>query len=289
MNDTSRFSAALVGVALGFGLLTSGAASANEPRRHGDLVVHDPPRERSGSTAGQWRHDLVGTLTKGEERVWVGMSVPHHVPIGVGELELYRLVPAQGGLIAAYLEPFGTAERPGCAATNLWENCGWLLRFYGDDEQLHWEVDVKRRFPRPDHLALRGFALAGDTLYHNEACQTYAAEAKGRCSQVVAVDVSGEAPVERWRSAMLTSNTDLVVMGRWVVTGYGFTAEKDYVYVLDAKTGKVAQKAFVKKAPERIEALDDERLSVLLYDAEEPEVWTLAPDGRKPRLRRVAR
>lgn len=291
MNDTSRWSAALLGASLVFGLLTvAPAASANEPRRHGDLVVHDPPTARTESTAGTWRRDVEGAMRKGDARVWVGPRVPAHVPVGFGVHELYRLVPAEGGVIAAYFEPYGTAERPGCAATNMWENCSWSLRFYGDDGELVWELDVSGRFPREDHLALRDFTVADDTLYYNEACQTYSAEAKGKCSQVVAIGVARDTPpAELWRSKPLVSNSDVVVVGKWLVTGYGFTNERDYLYVLDRETGKVAQKVLVKKAPERIELVGEGELDVLLYDAGEPERWTLAPSGRKPGLRRVAR
>src|SRR5690606_162445 len=131
-----------------------------------------------------------------------------------------------------------------------------------------------------------GFALEGDTLYYHERCQTYAKDAKGRCSNVVAVDVSASPPKELWRSPFLVSNTDVVVVGKWLVTGYGFTAERDYLYVLDRATGKVAQKVSVPKAAERIERVGDDAVEVRIYDDPTPRRYELAPEGRRPALKR---
>jgi hypothetical protein len=48
-------------------------------------------------------------------------------------------------------------------------------------------------------------------------------------------------------------------------TGYGFTKEPDWLFVLDRRTGKTIQKLPLPKAPEALRATES-RLFVRLYD-----------------------
>ena len=43
-----------------------------------------------------------------------------------------------------------------------------------------------------------------------------------------------------------------VVTPRYLVTGYGFTAEPDWLYLLDRKTGRIVERLALPSAPERI-------------------------------------
>ncbi len=56
-----------------------------------------------------------------------------------------------------------------------------------------------------------------------------------------------------------------VVSGDLIVSGYGFTAEPDFLYLLDRRTGKVLDRLAVPSAPEVIR-LRGERLFVRTYD-----------------------
>jgi hypothetical protein len=47
------------------------------------------------------------------------------------------------------------------------------------------------------------------------------------------------------------ANTFLVA-GRYLVTGYGFTGERDYLYLLDRATGKLVDRLVLPNAPEKI-------------------------------------
>ena len=138
-------------------------------------------------------------------------------------------------------------------------------------------------------LQLVDLVKVGDRVYYNEACATYSAEAGGRCANVVAVDVGGAVPKVLWRSKALVSNAPIVPVGagaRWLVTGYGFTDERDFLVLLDAERGTVVQKVLVKKAPESIVLAADGTLEVLIYDAEVPTRFELVGlDGKKPKLR----
>ena len=59
-----------------------------------------------------------------------------------------------------------------------------------------------------------------------------------------------------WHSDYLTSN-DIIVLGDgYVVCSYGFTDEKDFVFLLDKKTGDVLSRMPLDKKAEYIEIKD---------------------------------
>jgi hypothetical protein len=63
------------------------------------------------------------------------------------------------------------------------------------------------------------------------------------------------------------ANADrFVVVGDVLVTGYGFTAEPDYLYALDRRTGRPLARLRVPSAPERITARGA-TLHVRTYDS----------------------
>lgn len=92
---------------------------------------------------------------------------------------------------------------------------------------------------------------ANGVLYVANAHLTYAASSHGQNAYVTAIDP----PTGRrlWRSKALVSNAQtFVVTPRYLVTGYGFTAEPDWLYLLDRGTGKVVERLALPSAPERI-------------------------------------
>jgi hypothetical protein len=291
-----------------------GTPNGGGPRQFGGLVVESPPRARSESARGRLPYDIEGSLVVGDARVWVGPEVPAYVPLGIetaasasrggkasgvtdtrgSALELVRLEPDADGALALYREMYATMDSPGCPSlaregTLKWANCLVQARYYDRAGSLRWELDVSGNYPRKDHLQLVDLVKVGDRVYYNEACATYSAEAGGRCANVVAVDVGGAVPKVLWRSKALVSNAPIVPVGagaRWLVTGYGFTDERDFLVLLDAERGTVVQKVLVKKAPESIVLAADGTLEVLIYDAEVPTRFELVGlDGKKPKLR----
>ena len=47
-----------------------------------------------------------------------------------------------------------------------------------------------------------------------------------------------------WTTNPLSCNSDFVIYGDYIITGYGFTDEPDFLYIIDKSNG-----AFVKKIP----------------------------------------
>ena len=69
-----------------------------------------------------------------------------------------------------------------------------------------------------------------------------------------------------WRSPALVANANtFLVTKRYLVTGYGFTREPDYLYAIDRANGKVRGRLLLPSAPQTI-ARHGNMLSVVTYD-----------------------
>lgn len=80
---------------------------------------------------------------------------------------------------------------------------------------------------------------------------TYASSTSGNNAFITALALpTGELV---WQSEPLVCNTwNFLLRDGWIVSGYGFTAEPDFLFVLDAKTGEVVQKKKLASGPEVI-------------------------------------
>lgn len=103
-----------------------------------------------------------------------------------------------------------------------------------------------------------------DVLYVSNSHLTYASATKGRNAYVSAIDLRTKKT--RWRSPALVANArTFVIYGDLIVAGYGFTAEPDFLYLLDRRTGRVLDRLDMPTAPEIIKLRGD-RLHVRTYD-----------------------
>jgi hypothetical protein len=103
-------------------------------------------------------------------------------------------------------------------------------------------------------------------LYVSNGHPTYAADTKGRNAYLTAIDVKTGKIL--WRSRPLVSNArDFEIVGDVLVTGYGFTKEPDFLFLLDKKTGEVLVKQPVKSGPEHIVEKDG-KLYVRTYNTD---------------------
>jgi hypothetical protein len=87
-----------------------------------------------------------------------------------------------------------------------------------------------------------------------------------------------------WKTRNLVSNSRFTLLGDLVVTGYGFTAEPDFVYLLDRRDGRVLDRMKVRTAPETCTPLGDEAFRVTLYDASTIDLRVERRPGKPPRL-----
>lgn len=104
----------------------------------------------------------------------------------------------------------------------------------------------------------------GGVLYVSNSHLTYASATMRRNAYVSAIDLERKKLL--WRSPALVANArTFVVTGNLIVAGYGFTAEPDFLYLLDRRTGKVLDRVRVPSAPEIIRLRGD-TLHVRTYD-----------------------
>jgi hypothetical protein len=86
-------------------------------------------------------------------------------------------------------------------------------------------------------------------LYVEHAHRTYARSSKGYNAYISALDT--RTGMLLWRSKALVCNAcNFLVQDGAIITGYGFTAEPDFLYVLNQADGRILQKVPLKSAPE---------------------------------------
>ena len=93
----------------------------------------------------------------------------------------------------------------------------------------------------------------------------YASDSANRNGYLTAINL--DTGKVRWRSPSLVANArNFLVVDGMVVSGYGFTAEKDWLYLLDAKTGRVRDRLALPSMAELLTRRGN-RIVVRCYDA----------------------
>jgi TIR domain len=90
-----------------------------------------------------------------------------------------------------------------------------------------------------------------DTLYVAHAHSTSARSSNGFNAYITAIDIPSNRIL--WRSQPLVTNAgNFVIKDDAIVTGYGFTEEKDYLYVLNKADGRVVQQVLLNSGPSQL-------------------------------------
>lgn len=93
------------------------------------------------------------------------------------------------------------------------------------------------------------YAEAEDGILYAELGHRTYASAQPHTAYIVAIDLETEEVL--WRSKdQVASAYDILILGDTIVCGYGFTDEKDYIYILDRNTGDVLDSYPVDSAPD---------------------------------------
>jgi hypothetical protein len=256
------------------------ASDAPPGRRVGGGTVYSnpPPAPTELGFVPRMRAHIEGPLSLGNPRVWVGPPVPDAVAVEVDGLELFLLDAADGGHLALYREPYGGKSCTLDAALN----CRFLARFYPDGAASEaWSLPLNSVMSRRANLEVQDLRLADGVLYFNEACASYSKDARGKCSALVAWDAATQKVL--WRTKPLTSNGRFLVAGDLLVAGYGFTKEKDWLFVVSRKDGRVVAKQRLKTAHETL-TLDDDVLEVSLYSGDPVRFRLVGRDTKRPKL-----
>ena len=101
-------------------------------------------------------------------------------------------------------------------------------------------------------------------LYFSHSHNTYAESSYGMNAYITALDRKNNQII--WRSQPQICNTNnFIIIDSVIICGYGFTAEADYLYLIDKNTGNILQQIKLKTAPEHIIPKDD-KLHVRTYN-----------------------
>jgi hypothetical protein len=92
---------------------------------------------------------------------------------------------------------------------------------------------------------------ANGVLYVQNAHLTYARSSYGQNAYITALDAKTDRRL--WRSNALVANAQtFAVTPDYLLSGYGFTAEPDYLYLLDRRTGRIVERLALPSGPEKI-------------------------------------
>lgn len=104
----------------------------------------------------------------------------------------------------------------------------------------------------------------GDTIFLAHSTRSSAEAMNGHNGYVIAIDAwTGEV---LWQSEPLVANSlNFEIIDGVLISGYGFTAEDDFLYALDIATGRVLTRLPIRKMAEYL-SYDGETLFVRTYD-----------------------
>jgi hypothetical protein len=153
--------------------------------------------------------------------------------------------------------------------TLAWHDKGIVYYVYSDSllfvadsasGDIHCAYDLGAYMNSPATLAgekqftlqeIRFARLQDSVLYIANYHNTYAKSSGGQNGYITAIHI-GTHQV-RWRSAAQINNASTFVLhGGYLICGYGFTAEPDFVYVLHISSGEIIASIPVKSGPETI-------------------------------------
>jgi hypothetical protein len=142
-----------------------------------------------------------------------------------------------------------------------------LLSTNGDALDFKKYVWPPRNRPREKEFVYEELVWAREAngvLYTENGHLTYAKSSYGQNAYVTAFDATTKRRL--WRSRALVANAQtFAVTPDYLITGYGFTAEPDWLYLLDRRTGRVVERLSLPSAPERI-TRRGKRFLVRTYD-----------------------
>ena len=107
--------------------------------------------------------------------------------------------------------------------------------------------------------------MVGDALIVASWRNGYAKDVQNQTAYLTAHDqATGEL---LWQSDPLVSSGPFLVTGSHIISGYGFTAEPDFVFLIDLATGKTVQREALQSGPSMI-VLRGDRVHLRNYDTD---------------------
>lgn len=126
----------------------------------------------------------------------------------------------------------------------------FVVVIYDEDKRFIKEFDLNV-MSNNYNCELQDIRYRDGFFYFNMACPGYSSGLNGACSSLYCLNIEEER-IE-WNTPYLVSNDIFIVHENYIISGYGFTDEPDFLYLIDRKTGKVLSKVKLKSAHEYIE------------------------------------
>ena len=127
-------------------------------------------------------------------------------------------------------------------------------------EELLYSIDFSNYVYSPEYKGedyefiqqkIKWATIEGGILYVSHSHNTYAESSNNMNAYITAIDLSDMSVL--WRSdALVCNSNDFLIVDNVIISGYGFTAEPDFLYQIDRNTGKTIDKTLLKSAPEYI-------------------------------------
>ena len=193
-------------------------------------------------------------------------EVPRTIDVKGDTLHLWQVIYGMEAMIASYGLPpnrFGVVLDPRV-----------MISFRYESGPAEWALDFSRWAYGPvsdvDPLFLtqsvRWAEESAGILYVSCYHRTYAESSGYQNGYITAIDLASMEVL--WRSEPLVCNSaNFLVVGDTIVSGYGFTDEDDYVYLLDRITGEAYDRIRMRTAPEYF-VLEGDTLYVRCYDVD---------------------
>ena len=94
-------------------------------------------------------------------------------------------------------------------------------------------------------------------VYVSHSHNAFASDSRGMNAYITAIDLNTRRLL--WRSDPLVSNAaNFIVAGNSIISGYGYSAEPDYLYLLDRSNGRQIEKITLRTGPQYIISKDDQ-------------------------------
>jgi hypothetical protein len=197
--------------------------------------------------------------------VALGLVASERGAAAAANVEVSKRTLSRAGLPMSLPAAFGTSD-----LTLAIEDAGKLILVYGqaNDGRYVAIVDAKSRqldaffdfaayLEPPSHIpadadyvhgSIEWAQIRDGVLYVSSGHRTYARSSMGKNAFITAIEVSSGKLL--WQSAPLVANaSNFLVRGGYLLTGYGFTAEKDFLFVLDGQTGRELHRIPLRKSP----------------------------------------
>ena len=205
-------------------------------------------------------------------------NIPTQIPVKQGEDMLIRAIRNGNDLLCIYGRNFGS----GRYLTSFEFNTGKVNFAFDFHEFMHPPkyLDSDREFVNE---TVNWAQVKDNVLYVSTGHSTYAKSSFGLNAYLNAIDTGSGRLL--WRSQPLVSNSaNFLLYQDAIITGYGFTQEQHFLYVVNQKDGRVVQTIPTRKSAAYILSKGDD-IYVRTYDTDlvfkAGEGITSAPDKAK--------